>query len=275
MKAMIRAGVLALLVVLLSLGQVSDARAGDPPPPFSANCIEHVDCYTEVTMPGQGSSGKPTDPPGGGGTKKKSTPLCSSFSGGVVVPVGTPLTDIPKAHRPGRGWIRVNCLVRGAPMWLWMEPGVNAETLARTLIDRMHLQPIDIGWTPLRNGSMGIVGIPTWLWAKDPGRQTWGPAGIRAGELTLTAQVLSVTWSMGNGDEVQCSSQGTPWRWGMGAGPSPTCGYTYIKQGSYKVTATAHWEARWSGYGRSGAIPFDLSQTRTLEIGEIQVVRIR
>ena len=274
MKACFRVLAVGVLAVLLAVGQTSGARAEDPPP-FTADCIDDVDCYTEVTVPGQGGSGTPSDPSNPGGAKKKSTPLCSSFSGGVVAPVGTRVTDIPAADRPGPGWIRVNCLERGAPMWLWMDPGANAETLARTLIARMQLRPFVIGWTPLRSGSMGIVGIPTWLWAQDPGRLTWGPASIRAGALTLTASVLSVTWSMGNGDEVKCASQGTPWRRGMGAGPSPTCGYTYQKQGSYRVMATAHWEARWSGYGRSGLIPFELSQSRTLEIGEIQVVVVR
>jgi hypothetical protein len=58
----------------------------------------------------------------------------------------------------------------------------------------------------------------------------------------------------------------------MGADPSPTCGYTYVKQGDYTVRATAHWVARWSGYGMSGVIPLSLSQERMLEVGEIQVI---
>jgi len=264
--------VLATVLGLALFAPLTPALAEDPP--VGVGCFDDGQCYGEVILPGQpggGEPGKPSDP----GKKKNPTPLCSSFSGGVVVPVGTPVNDIPVADRPGPGWIRVNCLERGAPMWLWMDPGVNAETLARTLIARMQLRPFVIGWTPLRSGSMGIVGVPTWLWAQDPGRLTWGPASIRAGALALTARVSSVTWSMGNGDEVECASQGTPWRRGMGAEPSPTCGYTYQKQGSYRVTATAHWEARWSGYGRSGLIPFELSQSRTLEIGEIQVVVVR
>ena len=81
-----------------------------------------------------------------------------------------------------------------------------------------------------------------------------------------------MTWSMGNGDEVRCATTGTVWQRGMGAGPSPSCGYTYSRQGSYRVTATSDWVARWSGYGRSGAIPLSLSQERTLEVGEIQVI---
>ncbi len=267
--------ILVLLVSVIGLVAFtapSQARAEDPP--VGVGCFDDGECYGEVILPGQpgGSTpGKPSDP----GKKKNPTPLCSSFSGGVVVPMGTPVSDIPAIDRPGSGWIRVNCLERGAPMWLWMDPGANAEVLARTLIDRMQLRPFAIGCTPLRQGSMGIVGVPTWLWAQDPGRLTWGPASIRAGALSLTARVLSVKWSMGNGDEVRCTSRGTPWRRGMGAAPSPTCGYTYTKQGTYRVTATAHWEARWSGYGRSGVIPFELSQSRTLDIGEIQVVVVR
>ena len=34
-------------------------------------------------------------------------------------------------------------------------------------------------------------------------------------------------------------NSGTPWAKGMGANPSPTCGYTYQEQSDYTVTATA------------------------------------
>jgi hypothetical protein len=161
---------------------------------------------------------------------------------------------------------------RGDEMWMWLDPGVAAESLARTLLARLQLKPITIGWTPLRAAAMGIVGVPTWLWVQNPGRVTWGPATISAGGVSLTAQVESVTWDMGNGDDVRCANKGTAWARGMGADPSPTCGYTYQEQGRYTVTATAHWVARWSGYGRSGAIPLALSQERMLEVGEIQVI---
>jgi hypothetical protein len=254
-------------VAIFLLGAASPAHAEDP------TCREETDeCVIVVHIDDPADSNPPKDgddkSPG-----KKVTPQCSAFAGPTVVaPAGTSPSDLLPEDRPEPGWVRVTCLLAGEEMWLWMDPGVNAEAIARTLLARLQLEPISIGWTPLRDGALGIVGVPTWLWVENPGRETWGPARISAAGVSLTARVESVTWSMGNGDEVRCANKGTPWRLGRGADPSPTCGYTYEEQGTYEVTATAHWVARWSGYGRSGSIPLSLSQERTLDVGEIQVI---
>jgi hypothetical protein len=205
--------------------------------------------------------------------REKVVPDCANVGGGgAIAPVGSGLADLGLDDAAHAGWIHVTCMDGGDEMWIWVDPGAAAESIARTLLARLQLEPITMGWTPLRPGSMGIVGLPTWLWVDDPGRVTWGPATISAGGVTLTARVESVSWDMGNGDVVRCTGTGTPWARGMGAGPSPTCGYTYQRQGDYTVRATAHWVARWSGYGRSGGIPLDLSQERMLEVGEVQVI---
>lgn len=239
----------------------------------SAGCDFHGACEVSVGTPGTSTHSSSTpEKPKQQSSKPTKPPTCSAFSGGIAVPPGTTLGDMRPGDRPQSGWIRVTCLVAGEPMWLWMDPGVNAESMARTLLARMQLQPIAIGWTPTSPGAMGVVGVPTWLWVANAGRLTWGPASISAGGVSLTARVESVSWDMGNGDVVRCANSGTPWRRGMGADPSPTCGYTYTQQGTYRVTATTHWVARWSGFGRSGQIPLSLSQSRVLEVGEIQVV---
>jgi hypothetical protein len=257
----------ALAALLVVLATAPSAWAAPP-----GICDQDGECSVEVVLPGDPGDEDPGQPSNPG--KKPPIPQCSSFSG-VVVQVGTQIEDLPEDLRPAAGAIRIVCMDGADRMWLWGAPRVNAESLARTLLARMQLQPVPIAWTPLRNDGMGIVGVPTWLWVDDPARLTWGPASISAGGVTLTARVESVSWSMGNGDVVRCSSSGTPWRRGMGAGPSPTCGYTYLRQGSYTVTATAHWVARWSGYGQSGVIPFELIQRRGIEIGEVQVVAVR
>lgn len=113
--------------------------------------------------------------------------------------------------------------------------------------------------------------MPVWLWVDEPSRTTWGPATIAASGVTLTAQVHSVTWDMGDGATLSCG-KGTEWRRGMGGDPSPTCGHTYDDPGSYTIRARSHWVATWSGYGQSGTIPFTLSATRQLDVGEIQVI---
>ncbi|MFZ0530122.1 MAG: hypothetical protein WAL91_06255 [Propionicimonas sp.] len=257
---------LALAVSAASLWVAPEARAGDP----TCNDIDD-DCSIVIVTPGVPAAGQPSEKPKE--PKKKVVPRCSAFSGlTVVAPVGTSLSELLPADRPPAGWVRITCLLAGDQMWLWMDPRANAASIARTLLVRLQLEPVKIGWTPTRVGAMGFVGVPTWLWVDDPARVTWGPATISAAGVTLTAKVESITWSMGNGDQVRCANRGTEWQRGMGAEPSPTCGYTYEEQGRYRVTATSHWVARWSGYGRSGTIPLSLSQERTLEVGEIQVI---
>ncbi len=256
---------LAAAILAFTLAPTSVARAGDP------NCDDRTDeCDIVIVDPGHPSDPNPDPNPA---PKERVVPNCADLgSGGAVAPVGATLADLGLDDAAHAGWIHVTCMSGGDEMWMWMDPGQAAESIARTLLARLQLKPITIGWTPLRAGAMGIVGVPTWLWVQNPGRVTWGPATISAGGVSLTARVESVTYGMGNGDEVRCTSKGTPWAKGMGAGPSPTCGYTYLKQGDYTVRATAHWVARWSGYGRSGVIPLSLSQERMLEVGEIQVI---
>ncbi len=232
-------------------------------------------CDIVVTVPGEKVANDPGKrvPPL---SEKPKYPSCSSFRGGSVVALpGTRLADLPADTRPKAGWVRSSCLEGDGLRWVWSPPRVNAAAMARTLLARLQLRSITIGLTPKRLGSMGFVGVPNWLWVQDPARTTYGPATIRAGGISLTARVELIEWDMGNGAVVRCRNHGTEWFDGMGMKQSPTCGYMYSKQGHYTVRATAHWVARWSGYGQSGTIPLSLTATRALEIGELQVVITR
>ena len=257
---------LAVVLALVAMEVPALASAED------AHCDDNRDrCDIVIVIPAPDPDPDPQRDPTQQ-SKKKVVPDCGDVAGGVLGPVGASLADLGQDNAAHAGWVHVTCQSQGDEWWMWLDPGVNAEAIARMLLAQLKLQPPRIGWTPTVPGGMGYVGVPTWLWVADPGRLTWGPASISAGGVSLTARVESMAWSMGNGSSVECATAGTPWRRGMGAGPSPTCGYLYTKQGTYSVTATAHWVARWSGYGRSGAIPLTLSQERTLEIGEIQVI---
>lgn len=170
------------------------------------------------------------------------------------------------------GWVEVSCMEAGIPITVWVEGGATPEQIARSLIARIQLKPIEIGLTPRGVDAMTVVGMPVWLWVDDPSRTTWGPATITAGGMSLTAEVRSVTWEMGDGTTLKCG-KGTEWRRGMGAKPSPTCGHTYEKQGRYTIRARSHWVASWTGYGQSGTIPVTMSASRRLDVGEIQVIQ--
>lgn len=158
-------------------------------------------------------------------------------------------------------------------------PRPDAQAVAQREVAKLRMQPITPGTTPLNDG-VSLVGLPTWLWVEDASNATTGPitrtARVPGLSLTMTARMDSISWSMGNGETVQCDGPGTPWSPAMGTGESPDCGYRYETQGKYEVTATAHWSVRWrASTGESGVIDRDLSSSTTIRVGEAQVINTR
>ena len=164
------------------------------------------------------------------------------------------------------------------PFWAASAPaGPDPRVLAQQAVDSMNLQPISIGIVPEdAPGAVGLVGLPTWLWVEDPGPQSWGPitrsASAGGVTVTATAEVGSVRWLMGDGGVVTCTGPGTPYQDGFGTSESPTCGYRYADQGTYRVQAESSWLVRWSGMGESGTIPLTTTATTQVTIGELQVL---
>jgi len=163
--------------------------------------------------------------------------------------------------------------------WLAGGPAaVDPAALASQAVASMRLRAIRIGMVPEDvPGSMGIVGVPAWLWVAGPDAQTFGPAtsSASAGGVTVTARakVSKVVWNMGDGGAVTCVSAGTAFRTGDGGKRSPDCGYTYSKQGTYTIRATSTWAITWTATtGVSGTMSLSFTSTRTLVVGEIQVV---
>ena len=141
----------------------------------------------------------------------------------------------------------------------------------------MNLRAIDIGLVPEpRAGSVGLVGMPNWMWVDSPAQNTWGPitrsASAAGWTVTATAKVSQLNWDMGDGQVVTCGA-GTPYQDSFGRQSSPTCGHTYTRQGSYTVRATSHWVITWSGIGEAGTITMDLTQSAPVTIGEAQVLK--
>jgi hypothetical protein len=150
--------------------------------------------------------------------------------------------------------------------------------LAQQAIEQMNLRAVNIGIVPeARPGSVGLVGMPNWMWVENPTENTWGPATRTASAggwtVTATAEVSQVRWDMGDGQVVVCEGAGTPYQDSFGKASSPTCGHTYTRQGDYTVRASSHWVITWVGIGQTGTIGMDLTQTADLTIGEVQVLR--
>lgn len=172
---------------------------------------------------------------------------------------------------PTRFWSQSQPAGPGAPV----DPGA----VAQTIVTQMELRAIEIGMVPEEGpDSMGVVGLPVWMWVADRGEQTFGPmtrsASLGGVTVTATARVERIWWEMGDGGAVTCWTAGTPFTDGHGGESSPDCGYTYTRQGTYTVRATSFWSVDWtSSTGVSGSIPLQVSRERLVRIGEIQVVR--
>jgi hypothetical protein len=194
---------------------------------------------------------------------------------GVIV-VCMPYICVPQ---PGQDTIPVADCPGRSVYWAPQAPGVDVDpaVLARRAVDRMQLQGIDIGIVPEDTpGSVGIVGMPQWMWVNEPAPNTFGPitASASAGGFTVsaTASVDRVVWDMGDGSTVTCAGPGTPYEDRFDIADSPDCGHRYTKQGEYEVTATSYWTIEWEGIGQTDAFPVERTNSTNIVMGEAQVI---
>lgn len=156
-------------------------------------------------------------------------------------------------------------------------PPPDPAVLAARAVAGMGLRAIKIGIVPKPGAnSVGLVGMPTWMWVADPGPSTTGPITRSVSErgftVRATATLSRIVWTMGDGHAVTCHGRGTPYRDAFGKQSSPTCGYTYNHQGRYAVSATSYWVVQWEGIGQTGEIPLNFVQTAAITVGEAQVI---
>ena len=156
--------------------------------------------------------------------------------------------------------------------------------LAQEALERMDLQPIQIGIVPEPSpDKLGLVGMPVWMWVDNPTGNTFGPIteSATAGSVTVTAtaRVDSIDWDMGDGSvPVHCTSPGTAYEDSYGKQDSPDCGHRYTKtsadqpNNAYTVTATANWVVNWTGGGQSGTIELSHVSSTRIQVGEAQVL---
>lgn len=154
-----------------------------------------------------------------------------------------------------------------------ISPGMAGRMAAARLV--MHPASVGLGPDPQDNEYKMIpVGFPIWLWADGGDTGTSSSSESVAGlNVSLTARMTKINWSMGDGTSFTCE-KGTAYKKGavVPATPSPDCGHRYEQVGDYTITATTHWSIDWSAGGQSGSIPFSMSRSRDITIGELQVV---
>lgn len=313
---MLRDAVVALAAALPVVVSATGAAVADAPvtcPPGSEFEPKAGVCVIAVTTPGAGgSAGGATS--GGGNPQPASKPACSYILGGGArevpcsgeygwwsqseqayckaaapqPPAGDPAwgghTDgqIYECTRPAGAMPAVGVGGIGVVFLVWLaRPPAGAppdpRVLAQRAVAAMNLRAVSIGIVPeARAGSVGLVGMPVWMWDANPGPSSWGPLtkSVSAGgyTVTATAKVSKAVWSMGDSHVVVCRGPGTPYRDAFGKRPSPDCGYTYVRQGVYRVWVRSYWTVDWSGVGQSGSIPLQFADSARITIGEAQVL---
>ena len=304
---MLRRIVCALFVIGAILVGAAPSFAADPPvscPPGTSPDPWSGECIISVTDPGD--PGDPGDSGGEGDTDPVVVQKCVNSLGSPPgeVPCSSDkgwwsnsqnayckaLTPQPPMSDPaweGNTTGQVYECLRPVPdwditFWVWLAtpPGgapPDPRVLAQQAIARMNLRAITIGIVPEpRAGSVGIIGMPTWMWADNPGATTWGPqtqtASAGGFTVTATAKAQRTVWTMGDGATVTYTGPGTPYADSYGKKSSPTCGHTYTRQGTYTVRATTYWVVTWAGIGQSGTIPLNFTDTTTITMGEAQVL---
>lgn len=175
-----------------------------------------------------------------------------------------------------------------SPIWLPGAPELpppDPETLAWRALTQIQLQAPDIRMFPAPTSqdpeSMTIIGFPVAAWADTTTGQLTplhSSASERGYTVSLTATLNHTTWDFGDGSPpITCHGPGTPFH-GQTISPTTTvpCGRQdgYQQQGEFTATATAHWQVRWQGIGRSGTIQQQMTSTETLLVGEYQVLNV-
>ena len=266
-------------------GSGSDEPAGDAGPKDSGSGNP---CYWDPAKQGVPGKAGPVACTSGYGT------WSSSYNCYIQQADPPPPADDPawRGHDPSDGAV-YNCYQpqTGLLIQIWSptpppgaEAGPSPREVAQMAVEQMNLSAIDIGITPKPGpDSVGLVGMPVWLWAKSPNTRTYGPATASASAggitVTATARVHEIAWDMGDGTTVECRTAGTPYEASFGKKASPDCGHVYRLSsarepgGKYTVTATSAWVITWEGAGQTGTIRLNgLSRSVEIAVGEAQVL---
>ena len=145
------------------------------------------------------------------------------------------------------------------------EPGapvVDPAVLAQEAASRLVVDPPQVQLSPKTDVNQ-IVQLPTWMWVSNWESQS-ASASVPGVTSTVTATPITVTWDMGNGDQVLCNGPGTPFDFSRPEEEQSTdCSFTYRHSstsqpgGVYRLSATVTYEVSWSAEGApgGGALP--------------------
>ena len=199
--------------------------------------------------------------------------------------------EFSRQQPPAGAWYVYRCSGPGvhdglyrAPIWLpdGQVPAAAALPSPQELADQARAQ-LRLPTPRIQANPPGdkLVSLPTWMWLD---RNSWGArqatAAVPGVSVTALATPTTVSWSMGDGEDLTCSGPGTPYpAGGDPRAPSPDCGHTYRRSSAavpelhFAVKATVHWMVTWSGAGANGTFPdLTTSAIAAFRVAEVQAL---
>jgi len=305
-------GLVGLVPVAPAIAAVSPVRAADPP--VTGECGEGAQgiiCGGEV----EGNPGDPGRDSSTGMTPAPPVCVLETLRGGFeVLPCYSDAVGwwsnsdqcyYSAKDKPGNvekpagaldtgGWFQCAKQECRNFCWntIWLDfppPGIvqiSPEAAAYRLLETIPLTPITIGLAPdpAVAGSRSYVGVPVWMWANNPDPLSFGPYDVNETlggiNITATARVTSIVWTMGDGSTVACATAGTPYQSSMGFAESPNCGYRYTTVstgqpgGKFPITATSQWTMDWAVGDVTGTLNTTRTANTAVEIRELQSVNV-
>ncbi|WP_420176628.1 hypothetical protein [Luteococcus sp. OSA5] len=122
--------------------------------------------------------------------------------------------------------------------------------------------------------NMLAVGLPVWLWTDEPPviNASVTQQGI---PVTLIAHRVRTEVTTGDGTTLSCKTATPRPTSAEPMAASPDCGHTWMKAGTYDVTANTTWAVEWQALGQAGMVTMSRSASRSVEVGELESVVTR
>ena len=273
----------AIILALVALVALDDPPANADPDPSQKQCQRGV-CYVEARRPPAEGNGKSvTRGAGNGSTGADEASLKNDkadWSDSPTAAVQNAVCAGAAAATGDAGACRdgtTGQLNGAAPARVPLITPGQAGAIAAARLKIPTVAP-GIGPSPnLNRWKMAAVGYPLWLWADGPTQVGPVSDSVAGLSVSLSAEVTSLTFRMGDGTTVTCQGDGDKWTKAVEPGTkAPGCGHTYTKpslpRGNYKVAALTEWAVTWTANGQSGVIDVPAVQTTELPVGELQVL---
>lgn len=156
-------------------------------------------------------------------------------------------------------------------------PPPDPAVLAEQLIAQMVFTPPS-PQSQVAPGGTPVINQPIWFWVVGDATVT-GPQSSSMSErgvtVLLSVELVSTTWSLGDGTSMTCSGPGAVYPdpsltdEATAKSDSPSCGHRYphssknVTGSVYTVSVTSTWSLQWHGGGKSGTVTREVSGGQT------------